>query len=152
VAIGLGLIVLAVMPALVVRSQDRLAVAVDALRVGDCSTATAAALESAADVNARPEPFEILAYCDVRAGQPQLALAAIDAAVRRDPRSWELRYGQALVRAAAGRDPRPAARLAQRLNPRHPWPRAALRRFGSDREEWPRQALAAPIPVAPPEP
>ena len=47
-------------------------------------------------------------------------MTAIAAAVERDPGFWRYRYDEALLRAAAGLDPRPAARAARRLNPREP--------------------------------
>jgi hypothetical protein len=56
----------------------------------------------------RPDVYELIGYCDVRLGRPDLAERMLSAAVQREPRSWELYYGLALIRGAAGRDPRPS--------------------------------------------
>jgi len=98
----------------------------------------------------RPQPFELLAYCDVRAGRPDLALKAIGRALARDPDNWEYQYGLALVRASAGLDPRPQARAALRLNPESLLAQAAAKAFRtSDPREWRRRAAAARLPIAP---
>ena len=147
VTVGLALLVLAATPVLIAVSQEHLDAAVDAFERGDCAAAIDAALDSTAALGVRPEPFELLGYCDVRLGQPALGVRMIERAVSRDPENWELRYGLALVRGAAGMDPRPAARQALRLNPRSPLARDAVERFrGRDPERWRRAALAARLP------
>jgi hypothetical protein len=50
----------------------------------------------------------------------------MDAAHARDPRNWRYVYGQAIVDGVAGRDPRPAARAALRLNPLEPLARTLV--------------------------
>jgi hypothetical protein len=68
-------------------------------------------------------------------------------AVERDPEDWEFRYGLALVRAAAGRDPRPAARATLRLNPRGLLAHDLVRRFRTGSPPaWKEAADAAPLP------
>jgi hypothetical protein len=101
---------------------------VDAFHRGDCTAAVDAALASTDRLSVRPEPFEVLGWCDVRAGQGRLALAAMTAAHDRDPHNWAYVYGLAVSRALAGLDPRPLAREASRLNPRDPLARAFARR------------------------
>jgi hypothetical protein len=69
--------------------------------------------------------------------------------VARDPESWEPEYGLALVRGAAGRDPRPAIRRARALNPRslllvH----AEEVLTGSDPRRWAREARRLALPIA----
>ena len=148
VAAVVACVLLALTPISVGRSQQRLVDALAAFRNGDCAGTVAAALDSAAALRSRPEPLELISYCDVRSGRNRLALRSIDAAVRRDPHNWEFRYAQALVRAAAGQDPRSAARTALRLNPRSALARDALRIFATpDRRAWRRRALAAPLNV-----
>jgi hypothetical protein len=99
-------------------------------------------------LSVRPEPFEVLAYCDSRLGLHTLAERAMRSALERDPENWELYYGLALVRASAGRDPRPAARRALRLNPRGALAREASRRFrGSDPGTWRKRASGARLPL-----
>jgi hypothetical protein len=107
-----------------------------------------AALDSNAVLAVRPEPFEILAYCDVRLGRPALARAAMQQAVDRDPHNWQLRYGFALVRGATGVDPRSEARMALRLNPLDERTKDAVERFRTtDPRKWRRRALSARLPV-----
>ena len=54
---------------------------------------------------ARPEPYAILGFCDVRLGKPELAERMMRNAVDRDPNSWVYHYGLALVLASTGRGP-----------------------------------------------
>jgi hypothetical protein len=74
---------------------------------------------------------------------------AMRAARERDPDNWQYAYGVALAQARAGRDPRPAAALALRLNPREPVARAFARNLRDAPErEWPRVAARAALPPA----
>lgn len=148
VSIGLGCLVLAVTPALIAVSQYQLDRGVRAFKSGDCEGAIDAALASTAAVGARPEPFEIMAYCDARVGDGGLAVRSMEAAVARDPNSWELHYGLALVRGAAGLDPRPAARDALALNPRGELAQEGVDAFSTaDRKAWERRARSARLPL-----
>jgi Flp pilus assembly protein TadD len=149
VATALGCLALAVTPGLMAASQARLNEAVDAFNSGDCDTAIDDALASLDAIPSRPQPFEVLGYCDARLGQHELAIGAMRSGIDRDPENWELYYGLALVRANAGRDPRPAAREALRLNPLGELPRDAVRRFGrtEDPRKWKRRAQRARLPI-----
>jgi O-antigen ligase len=147
VAVAIGVLVVAITPARVAVSQARLDDAARALKRGDCGAAVDSALGSSSAVDAHAEPFEILAYCDVRLGYRELALRAMRTAVARDRQNWEYHYGMALVEGAAGRDPRPEIAVARRLNPREPLVVDALRRFGGDRSRWRREALASALPL-----
>jgi len=147
VVIGLGVLVLLVTPALVTLSQARLDDAVRALRAGECPRAVDEALAANAALGVRPDPFVVLGYCDVRLGRPDLGIRAFQAALRRDPGSWRLHYGLALVRAAAGLDPRPAARAALARNPRSELTRDLVQRFDTDDPRtWRRRAASARLP------
>ncbi|HEY8866363.1 MAG TPA: tetratricopeptide repeat protein, partial [Solirubrobacteraceae bacterium] len=147
VVAGLGCLLLAVTPARVAISQKHVNESVSAFRHNDCGRAVSGALDSISAIGARPEPFEILGYCDVRLGAPALAVTAFERAVRRDPNNWELRYGLALARAADGRDPRAQARIALRLNPREPLAHDAVRAFRTRAPaQWRRRALMARLP------
>jgi O-antigen ligase len=138
----------AVVPVLVYISQHHLDRSVGSFERGDCAGAVDGALAATAALPVRPEPFEILGYCDVRLGRPELGVRAMEEAVERDPKAWQLRYGLAVVRGAAGRDPRAQARLALRLNPRAPLAQDAVRRFRtSDPQKWRRRALGARLPI-----
>jgi hypothetical protein len=148
VAVGVACLALLVPPALMVESQRKLNESVTALKRNDCGAAVDAALASSRAMSVRPEPFEVLGYCDVRLGQARLGVQMLEAAVRRDPDSWERHYGLALVRAAAGLDPRAEARKALELNPLDPLARRAVRRFRtSEPQKWKRQARSARLPI-----
>jgi hypothetical protein len=141
VAIGAALLAVASLPVLVLISQARLDDAIEAFRRGDCAGSIEASLDSLAVLSARPEPYQLLGYCDARLGQEQLARRAMRAAVERDPDNWATHYGLAVVTAAAGQDPRPAAATARRLNPRTPYTQELTRRFRTnDPAEWKRRA------------
>jgi O-Antigen ligase len=148
VAVGVCCLALVAPAALMAESQRKLNESVNALKRNDCSAAVDAALASSNALSVRPEPFEVLGYCDVRLGQAQLGVQMLEAAVRRDPDSWERHYGLALVRAAAGLDPRAEARAALELNPLDPLALRAVRVFRtSDREDWKRWARSARLPI-----
>ena len=145
---ALGVLVLAISPAAMWRSQVRLADAGQAFQRGDCTAAVDAALDSLGAVGQRAEPWELIAYCDVRLGQPKLAIGAAEAAVRRDPDNWEYHYALALVRGAAREDPRRAAADALRLNPEQPEAQEAVKAFRTDRPaQWERRARRLPLYV-----
>ncbi len=138
VLMALGCVCLAATPAVVAASQARLAESVRAYEAGDCFTAVERANASVGALGSRPEPFEVIGYCSARLGQGAESEAAMIAAIDRDPRNWEYRYGLALVRAAAGRDPRAASREALELNPREPRAQEAAEAFAraADAREW----------------
>jgi hypothetical protein len=149
-AVGLGCLLLAIAPALAWRSQTRLTQAVRALERGDCLNATQAALDANAAMGSRPEPFEVISYCEAGAARFTASLSAIKAAQRRDPQNWELRYSEALIRGVTGLDPRPAARAALDRYPTSSLTRAAVRAFATDsKRKWRRFALTAPLPLPP---
>ena len=148
VLIALGVLLLAVTPALLAVSERRLEQSVTAFQAGRCPAAVDAALGSLAVVSVRAEPWEILGYCDVRLGSRELAVRAMQNALQRDPRNWQYHYGLALTRAAAGMDPRPQIRRARRLNPREDLLREEARRFDSrDPRTWRRRADSARLPL-----
>ena len=130
-------------------SDGRLRDGVRAFDRGDCATTIDRALASKAALGGRPEPYLLLAYCDVRFNRSGLAVAAMGNAVRRDPHSWEVHYGLALVRAAAGLDPRPEARTARRLNPREATIADTLRLFDTNNpQQWRARAGSARLPTS----
>ena len=148
VFVGAGLCALAVSPVLMALSQAHLNTAVDRLRDRNCLGAIDSALASVEAVGVRPQPFEVLGYCDSALGRHELAIRAMEGAVNRDPQNWELHYGLALVRGAAGVDPRRAALAARRLNPLSALARDAVRRFrGTTPSQWRRAARGARLPL-----
>jgi O-antigen ligase len=144
---GIVCLLLAITPVRIALSEAALQRARAAFARGDCPTAIDKALDSSSFVAARAEPWEIVGFCDVRAGYPRLAVRAVERAVDRDPHNWELQYALALVRGAAGMDPRAAARQALRLNPREPLARAADDAFNTRRPAlWRTRALRSRLP------
>ena len=134
---GLAILFVAVTPLTVTASASRLNQSVAALREGDCAAATDDALGSLDALPAQAGAFEVLGWCDLRAGQERLGVQAMRNAIRRDPDNWHYAYGLAVAQALAGEDPRPAAARAKRLNPLDPYtaqleravaPRSAARR------------------------
>jgi hypothetical protein len=146
--LGLGCLLLALTPYHVAVSQTRLDAAVAAYKTGNCPKAIDEALASLDAEQVRPEPRLILTYCDLRLGQPTLALTQIQEAVDRDPEDWRLRYVLAVNRALLGRDPRPQMRLAHQLNPLVKLPEEGVRRFASadTPKAWQRRAQKARLP------
>jgi O-antigen ligase len=136
-------LLIAIVPMLVLISQTRLDGSADAFTRGKCPEAVDEARSSTSALGMRPEPYELIAFCELRAGTPERGVQAMREAIDRDPLNWEYRYGLALARAVAGQDPRPAALSALRLNRFHPEAIEAARRFSTpSRSEWRRQGIA----------
>jgi hypothetical protein len=142
VAAGLAVLVLAITPWLILRSQGPLLAAQRDFAAGDCPAAVDAALSATERFGVRPEPWEVLGYCDARAGEYALATRAMDAAHARDPENWEYVYGQAIMAGVAGRDPRPFAARALRLNPLEPLARTLVRDLARARTAARRREVA----------
>ena len=148
VGLGIGCLVLVVSPALVAISQGMLNSAVRNLQAGNCGKASHEALDAIHVLSVRPEPYQVLGFCDSRTGEHQLAIQMLETAVDRDPGEWESYYGLALVKGAAGRDPRPDARKAYELAPHVQLAAEAVERFHTDDpRKWRRRALAARLPI-----
>ncbi|HVW48651.1 MAG TPA: O-antigen ligase family protein [Solirubrobacterales bacterium] len=148
VALGIGCLVLVVSPALVAISQGLLDTSVRKLQAGECEGASKDALDAIHVLSVRPEPYQVLGFCDARGGQDALAVQMLETAVARDKGEWESYYGLALVKAAAGQDPRPAARRAYELAPLEPLAREAVEMFRTpDPQKWRRRALRARLPI-----
>jgi hypothetical protein len=150
VAAGLAVLVLAITPWLIWRSQAPLERAQDEFGAGNCAAAINDALTATERFGVRPEPWEVLAYCDARAGEYELATRAMDAAHSRDPHNWEYVYGQAIMAGVSGRDPRPLAAQALRLNPLEPLTRTLVRdlaraKTAARRREVTRRAGLPPV-------
>lgn len=147
VVVALGCIVLVITPLSMARSQERLNESVRAFRAGDCGGSIDAALSSNRAMPVRPEPFQMLAFCDLRIRRGELAIAQARKAVRLDPENWEFRYSLALVQAASGEDPAAALSAARRLNPRSTVVRRAQRRLRTDDSRVrSRRARRLPLP------
>ena len=143
---GLAFLLLALTPLTVAFSTSRLNVAQLALLAGDCNKATSSALGSLDLLPSQAGAFELLGWCDARAGQPRLAVAAMRNAQRRDPGNWQYAYGLAVTQALAGEDPRPQAAHARRLNPYEPQT-GQLQKALSSRSPARRRAAAGRLPI-----
>jgi len=101
----------------------------------------AEALSSIGWLDVRPEPYEIIGFCDIEHGLPRRGVVAMQRAVHYDPGSWETYYTLAIAQASAGIDPRPAAERALRMNPQEPLTQEAVREFNSTSPlEWVNRA------------
>jgi hypothetical protein len=118
--IGLACLATVVLPVLVIGSQRQLGDAEHALYASNCATASSAALSSIGWLDVRPEPYEIVGFCDIQRGMPRQGVLAMRQAVRFDPGSWETYYALALAQASAGVDPRSNAERALGMNPFEP--------------------------------
>jgi O-antigen ligase len=147
-AAGVAVLVVAVTPALIAVSQARIGASVQAFEHGDCRAAITDAISADNAIGLRPEPYEILGFCDAQLGSGSLAVTMMQRAVDRDPDWWEYRYGLALVKGAAGQDPRPANEVARRLNPRNELVRdfGTALRHATRPAQWRKAALAAELP------
>jgi hypothetical protein len=147
-AAALAVLVLAATPALVAASQSPLDAAVRAFHAGDCNTAVDRALASAGFLRLRPEPFEILAWCDAQDGALGLAAGAMTAARALDPGDWRYVYGLAVITALRGRDARALADAAVRRNPLEPLAHDLARslRHTAKPARWRQIAAHASIP------
>jgi hypothetical protein len=128
--LGALCLITAVAPVVIIGSQSRLSKAEHALySSGNCTVASSAALSSIGWLDVRPEPYEILGFCDLERGLPRLGISAMRRAVSADRGSWETYYALAIAQAAAGVDPRPAATRALRMNPLEPLTRQEASEF-----------------------
>ena len=143
---ALGCLVLALVPGALWRSQVHLQEAFRTFDRGECRQTVDSALDSLGALGARAEPWELIAYCDVRLGQPKLADGAAKAAIARYPDNWEYHYALTLVRGAAGTDPQAAAAEAHRLNPLEGLAADAVKAFRTNRPAaWERRARKLPL-------
>jgi Flp pilus assembly protein TadD len=117
-----------------------------AFRTGDCARAIDRSLAASSAFPVRPEPFELIGYCDIRFGRNDLAIRAFEEAIERDPNNWRYHYGLALTQAIAGLDPRPEADRAHQLNTQSPLAIAAVEAFKKPERTWERSARALPLP------
>ena len=130
--VGAACLLACVTPALVWYSQSRLTEAQDAYNAKDCPTASRKASQAFSSLGMRPDPLEIIAYCDLRSGDPQLALETAERAVELQPGDWRVYYNRAVMKAAAGQDPRRDAQTALRMNPFEVIAQDGARRLSGD--------------------
>jgi len=139
-----AIVLIGLVPASIAVSQGRLDTAVQAfLQRGDCDTAIKEARRSRSALSMRPEPYRLEGYCEARQGRAREAVDSMRQALDRDPDNWQYLYSLAVAQAAAGVDPRPAAREALRLNPEGEATQDLIDRFPSaDARLWREEAAA----------
>lgn len=146
--LGAALLIVAAGPALIAVSEHQTEAALAAYNAGDCRRAASAARTAKRALALRAEPSAVLGLCAARGGRYAAAIVDMRAAHARDPGSWEYWYGLAIVRAVAGRDPRPDIAAALRLDPREPALQAAAASFAAtDPVTWKRGAESAPLSI-----
>jgi hypothetical protein len=132
-----------VLPVSIIGSQSNLGSAESALNSSNCAAASPAALSSIGWLDFRPEPYEIVGFCDLKRGEPRLGITAMRQAVSRDPGNWETYYALAIAQASAGVDPRASVERALRMNPLEPLTREAAKELRtSSPTAWVRRAAA----------
>lgn len=138
---------LAIVPAAIGVSQNRLETALGQFDRNECDAAIATSRDSLDLLDRRPEPYEVIGYCQARQGREGAAEVAMLEAVERDPENWETHYGLALIRALYGQDPLPALEEARRLNPLEPRVRELIEEMaGGSPLDWQRSAAGASLP------
>ena len=115
---GLLCLLVAVGAVRMIVSEDSLASGISAYKAGDCEQAQSEMKSSLAALDSQPQAAAVLGYCAALRGDEGAAIRRMQDAARLDPKHWRYRYGLAIVRAMAGRDPRRDLALARRLNPR----------------------------------
>ncbi len=144
VPMAVGLLIAAITPGLLLLSQDHLQRAATAFEAGNCNVAETQALASINDLSIRPEPYQIVGYCDIHQGRVLNAVAAMRQAVAKEPGNWQYHYGLAIADAYAGLNPRAALRATLRLNPSDPVIEPMLGALKTtSRDEWLAQARTA---------
>jgi tetratricopeptide (TPR) repeat protein len=144
ISIAAGFLILAATPALLMLSQSRLSDAAGRFNHGDCRGATSESLKALDYMAIRPEPYQMIGYCDLDQGRLTQAVAAMRKAVEYAPRSWEYHYALAIALAEAGSDPRAEFAEARRLNPREPLLTQAASSFRSTTPaEWVKAGASA---------
>jgi hypothetical protein len=137
------LLVVAIAPALVMLSQFHLEASADAFEAGDCKAADRNAFSSIGVLAIRPEPYQIIGYCDLDNGLLTEAVDAMTKAVAQEPRRWEYHLSLAIAQAAAGADPQAQIAEAYRLSPKEPLVLQAVKQFrGKPASSWPKRAEA----------
>jgi O-antigen ligase len=131
-------------------SDAHLGSGVRAFNHGNCPAAVKDARASISALSSLPEPYAILGYCDIRSGSSKVAVAEMNAAVKRDPGNWRYYYGLAVADASARRDPHSAIQEARRLNPLEPLLRQVAANFGRRHNptRWQEAANVSPMLIS----
>ena len=143
-ALALACLVAAIVPVQMTLAQARLRDAIVALDANACASARTDARAAIAAIDTGPRPYEVLAMCAARAGEPVASVRWAEAAVAHDPGSWEPHYALALARGAAGLDPRRQLARARAANPERPLLTEAGHAFAAEKH-WRKTARSLPF-------
>jgi hypothetical protein len=147
-ALSVGCLALVITPALVAISQGKLDSSVRKFDEGNCGGASKEALSAVHVLSVRPDPYQVIGFCDMIEGQNGLAVQMLETAVKRDEGEWESWYGLAVVQAAAGQSPRAAALKADELAPHEPLAEEGNNLFTEGNPKiWKRRAATARLPI-----
>lgn len=137
---------IAVVPAQIAIAQSHLHDSIDALNAGSCSRARSDADDAISTIGVGPRPYEVLAICAARDGDPASAVRWAKLGVARDPDSWEPHFVLGLAQGAAGEDPGPQIAAAEELNPRSQLLReAAAKLHRTPPKQWRSATLSLPF-------
>jgi Flp pilus assembly protein TadD len=146
VPVAIALVLVAVTPVVIAISQSRLTTAARQFNHGHCGLAVKNALSASSMLAVRPEPYEIIGYCQMERGYPLQGTRAMRKAVQLDPNNWEYHYGLAVAQGATRTDPRREAARARALNPREDLTLTAVKGYsGTDPGQWQHEAESARI-------
>jgi hypothetical protein len=123
------LLVLAAVPGAIAVAAGHTDRAADAFARHDCPAVVREGQAAIDTVGVLVAPHELVGFCRLQQGQPHAAIAGLRRAIALDPGNWNLWYDLTLAHAAAGIDPRPAARRTLALNPRDSLARYTVRRL-----------------------
>jgi hypothetical protein len=144
--LALGCLAVAVIPARMALAEVRSQGSIDALNRGACEHADDDARGAISALDTGSRPYEVLAMCAAREGDPRTAISWAKAAVAHDPAYWEPRYVLALAEGAAGVDPGLEARMAYIDDPEATSANLAVTAFRSGNpQRWRRIADALPF-------
>ena len=147
VAVVAACVAVAILPMRMAVSEARVDAGVDAATNDRCKVAIAEARSSLDAVPERALPYQVIGCCELRLRHADAARRAYQRAVERDPRNWELHRDLSVAQALSGRDPRPTARRAKRLNPLEDEVVEGVAAFSraDNPREWRRVALSQQI-------
>jgi hypothetical protein len=112
-----GAIAIGIAPGFVAVSQAYLDAGVQAYDNHDCATAIGDGRSASNAAGSRPEPHELVGYCELQTGAPAAARKEMLRAIALDPGNWEFHYALAVASAWTGRSPAAQLAIARRLDP-----------------------------------
>jgi O-antigen ligase len=145
---ALGALIVAFLPARVAISQAHLDSSLQAFDRGNCPAAISEARSARGAAPERPQPLELIAYCQAAERKSAPSIATIHEAISQDPGDWEYHFALGIVQAEASQNPLRALRTAHSLDPHEPVVLEALRTLRrKPRTQLRRAALSLPLDV-----